>query len=252
MTPPAAPGLRAVFFDAGFTLIYSEPSTAERCAEVAARHGIALTAAQVEPVMPEAEAFFQRTMRAEPDIWASDAAIADFWRRYFAHLFQMIGLPPGPALDRCGEELYHLFNEPGAWVLYPDVLPVVAELHRQGYILGVISDWGNRLAHRILLPLGLGRYFDFMVVSATVRTAKPSSALYSEALRRAGVAPHEALHIGDNYVLDVLGARAAGITPVLLDRHGRAGPVDCLKIATLADLPPLVARLAAPGAATAE
>jgi putative hydrolase of the HAD superfamily len=135
-------------------------------------------------------------------------------------------------------------------VLYPDVLPVVEELHRQGYILGVISDWGNRLAHRILLPLGLGRYFDFMVVSATVRTAKPSSALYNEALRRAGVGPHEALHIGDNYVLDVLGARAAGITPVLLDRHGRAGPVDCLKLATLAELPPLVVRLTTPSGST--
>ena len=244
MTYPPPDGLRAIFFDAGFTLIYSEPSTAERCAEVATRHGFPLTAAQVEPLMPEAEAFFQRTMRAEPDIWASDTAITDFWRRYFAHLFRLAGLPPSPALERCGDELYHLFNEPGAWVLYPDVLPVVEELHRRGYILGVISDWGGRLTHRILLPLGLGRYFDFMVVSATVRTAKPSSALYAEAVRRSGVAPHEALHVGDNYVLDVLGARAAGITPVLLDRRGHAGPVDCLKIATLAELPPLVAGLA--------
>jgi REG-2-like HAD superfamily hydrolase len=248
MTPDRPAGLRAVFFDAGFTLIYSEPSTAVRCAEVATRHGFPLTPAQVEPVLPQAEAFFQRTMREEPDIWASDAAITDFWRRYFVHLFQTIGLPPGPALERCGAELYHLFNEPGAWVLYPDVLPAVQELHRRGYILGVISDWGNRLAHRILLPLGLGRYFDFMVVSASVRTAKPSSDLYHEAVRRAGVAPHEALHIGDNYVLDVLGARGAGITPVLLDRRGHAGPVDCLKIATLAELPPLVARLAGQGA----
>jgi hypothetical protein len=100
MMPASPSGLRAVFFDAGFTLIYSEPSTAERCAEVAARHGIALTAAQVEPVLPQAEAFFQKTMRAEPDIWASDTAIADFWRRYFAHLFQVIGLPSSPALER--------------------------------------------------------------------------------------------------------------------------------------------------------
>ena len=252
MTSMLPGGLRAVFFDAGFTLIYSEPSTAERCAEVAARHGIPLTAAQIEPALPAAEAFFQRTMRAEPDIWASDVAITDFWRRYFAHLFQEAGLPPGPALERCGEELYNLFNEPGAWVLYPDVLPALEELHRRGYILGVISDWGGRLTHRILLPLGLGRYFDFMVVSATMRTAKPSSALYSEALRRAGVAPHEALHVGDNYVLDVLGARATGITPVLLDRRGQAGPVDCLKVTTLAELPPLVAQLVAPGAAMME
>jgi REG-2-like HAD superfamily hydrolase len=243
MTPNNTTRFRAIFFDAGFTLIYSEPSVAVRCAEVAAAHGIALTAAQIEPVLPQAEAFFQQSMREEPDIWASDEAIVRFWKRYYANLFAVVGLEPGPLLEEMGDALYHLFNEPGAWVLYSDVLPTIQALHAQGYVLGVISDWGNRLAHRILLPLGLGKYFDFMVVSATVRTAKPSSALYTEALRRAGVAPHEALHIGDNYVLDVLGARGTGITPVLLDRHGRAGGVDCWKVESLAELPPLVATL---------
>jgi putative hydrolase of the HAD superfamily len=243
MTPPEPSRFRAVFFDAGFTLIYADPPQAVRYAEMARAHGAALTEEQVAQVLPQAELFFHHSLREQPDIWASDREVIRFWQRYYAHLFTLAGLAPSPALEAAADNLYHLYNEPGAWALYPDVLPAIQTLHRQGYRLGVISDWGTRLAHRILLPLGLGRYFDFMVVSATVGTAKPGMPLYAEALRRAQVAPHEALHIGDNYVADVLGARAAGITPVLLDRHNRLGAVDCLKVQSLADLPALLAEL---------
>ena len=168
-----------------------------------------------------------------------------FWRRYYGFLYDAAGLPHSPARERVIEALYTLYNEPGAWVLYPDVLPTVETLHARGYRLGVISDWGVNLASRVLLPLGLGRFFDFMVVSATVRTAKPHLPLYREALRRAAVPPEAALHIGDNYIGDVLGARAAGITPVLLDRHRRTTAPDCLVVHSLADLPPLLAERAA-------
>ena len=252
MTPPDAARYRAVFFDAGFTLIYAEPSVPVRCAQVAAAHGFAVTPEQVAAVLPRAERLFHHTLREQPDTWASDDALLVFWREFYTTIFRALDLPPGPALDRCADDLYYLFNEPGAWALYPDALPAVQALHAAGYTLGIISDWGTRLAHRILLPLGLGRYFDFMVVSASVRWAKPGLPLYAEALRRAGVAPHEAVHIGDNYVLDVLGARAAGITPVLLDRPDHARSVDCLRITTLAALPPLLAELEGQGSGSRE
>ena len=49
------------------------------------------------------------------------------------------------------------------------------------------------------------------------------------ALTRANAIPDYAIHVGDAYLLDVLGARAAGITPVLLDRERRhdATQLDC-------------------------
>lgn len=243
MTRPDGSRYRAIFFDAGFTLIYAEPSVPVRCAQVAAAHGLTVTPEQIAAVLPRAERLFHHSLREQPDTWASDDALLVFWREFYTTIFRALDLPPGETLDRCAGDLYHLFNEPGAWALYPDALPAIQALHAAGYTLGVISDWGTRLAHRILLPLGLGRYFDFMVVSASVRWAKPGLPLYTEALRRAGVAPHEAVHVGDNYVLDVLGARAAGITPILLDRADHARSVDCLRITTLAALPPLLSDL---------
>ena len=63
------------------------------------------------------------------------------------------------------------------------------------------------------------------VISAdTVRVYKPHRELCEEALRISGCAPDEAVHIGDSYDTDVVGARAAGIRPILLLR-GKA-PCD--------------------------
>ena len=62
------------------------------------------------------------------------------------------------------------------------------------------------------------------------------------ALERATVAPEEAVHVGDQHRSDVLGARAVGIHPVLIDRGGwHANVNDCTKIATLDELAPVLA-----------
>ncbi|HET8913445.1 MAG TPA: HAD hydrolase-like protein, partial [Ktedonobacteraceae bacterium] len=62
--------------------------------------------------------------------------------------------------------------------------------------------------------------------------------LYELALQRSNAISDYALHIGDSYIHDVLGARAAGMTPVLLDRPNRlqGQPIDCLKVNTLTEL----------------
>ena len=70
------------------------------------------------------------------------------------------------------------------------------------------------------------------------RYAKPSPALYELALRRANAIADYTLHTGDSYIHDVLGARAVGITPVLLDHAERLQEsyVDCLLVHSLTNL----------------
>jgi len=62
--------------------------------------------------------------------------------------------------------------------------------------------------------------------------------LYELALQRANSIADYSLHIGDSYIHDVLGARAVGITPVLLDRgkHLEESHVDCLLVHSLTEL----------------
>ncbi|HUP27818.1 MAG TPA: HAD-IA family hydrolase [Chloroflexia bacterium] len=237
-----APTLRAVFFDAGLTLIQSEMPLAERCAEAAQRCSISVTSLQIEAALPAAMDHMLQSHRDDPNIWSSDAKVENLWLEYYISIFREVGAAPqAPDLAR---EIYAQYNRPGAWTLYPDVLPTLEHLSSQGYIIGVISDWSSNLPATILLPLGIGQYVSFMVVSTVQREAKPGWGLYREALARAGVQPQEAVHIGDNYVNDVLGARAAGIRGILLDREGvHTTRLDCPRITTLKELPNLLKRL---------
>ena len=76
------------------------------------------------------------------------------------------------------------FQHVDSYALYPDALPVLQTLSARGLTLGVVSDWGVGLS-LILRHHDLLRYFDFAVISASLRLAKPDPALFETALRRA-------------------------------------------------------------------
>ena len=84
------------------------------------------------------------------------------------------------------------------------------------------------------------RHLDFVVASAAVGTAKPHPDIFHVALDRAGLRADEVIYVGDSYISDVIGARAAGISPVLIDREGKAPSVDCPVITSLLELEPLI------------
>jgi putative hydrolase of the HAD superfamily len=105
--------------------------------------------------------------------------------------------------------------------------------------MAVVSDWGHGL-EAILLELELGKYFQHLAVSSRLGLAKPDPAVFHTALSRLEADAAGSVFVGDTYVKDVLGARAAGIEPVLLDRPGLEPPVDCAIVNSLADLLPLL------------
>jgi HAD superfamily hydrolase (TIGR01549 family) len=235
--------VRAVFLDAGLTLIYSELSLPTLCYEVAEEHGLRVSMPALEAAVPRASAFLHHTQRGDPDLWSSDDRVQRLWAGFYTAVYREAGVEADEAtLNACAVDVYKRYLAPGAWKLYPDVLPTLVGLRDRGYTVGVISDWGSALTGKVLLPLGVGPYIDFMVVSTVQREAKPGSGLYREALARAGVPARQAVHVGDNYITDVLGARSAGIEGVLLDREGarRDMSLDCPRIESLEELLPLL------------
>lgn len=218
--------IRAIFFDVGFTLLEPAPSVIDIAATTCARLGIAVDRACLEANLPAAEASLRRRVRAEPQTWGDNTAIEQIWRDYYTAML-------GPCftgklarkLKPTVEEVCREFELYTSYALYPDVAPVLRALHARDYTLGVISDWGIGLGP-ILHEHGLNRYFDFAVISAALRHAKPSPWLFETALRRADAIADYAVHVGDSYVLDMLGARAMGIAGVLIDRPGKIDPAD--------------------------
>ena len=100
---------------------------------------------------------------------------------------------------------------------YPDAVPALRRLREEGVTLVIASNWDCSLADW-LRPTGLIDLVDGVVTSADVRSAKPAPEVFRRALELAGVAPSEALHVGDSPWNDVEGARACGIRGVLVAR----------------------------------
>ena len=84
--------------------------------------------------------------------------------------------------------------------------------------------------------LGLAPFFDAILDSAVEGVEKPDPRLFLLALDRLGMGPEAAVHVGDLYDVDVVGARAAGVRPVLLDEAGLYEAADCPRVRSLVEL----------------
>ncbi|OWR32777.1 haloacid dehalogenase [Saccharibacillus sp. O23] len=85
-------------------------------------------------------------------------------------------------------------------------------------------------------------YFDHIVISGTFGKGKPDTSIFRHALDLLGVAPEEALMVGDKQSTDIRGALDTGIPSVWINRVGRpphSGIVPVYQIDTLRDLPEL-------------
>ncbi|MFQ5882394.1 MAG: HAD-IA family hydrolase [Candidatus Methylomirabilales bacterium] len=105
---------------------------------------------------------------------------------------------------------------------------VLAELRTRGYLLGVISNADGRL-EAILKEEALAEHLSVIVDSHVVGLEKPDPRIFRLALERIGVAPEEAVYVGDFYRLDVIGARGAGLHAILLDPLDAWPVLDCVK-----------------------
>ena len=96
---------------------------------------------------------------------------------------------------------------------YADALPALERLAAR-YPLVSLSN-GNADLHRV----GLGAHFKAQVSAREAGVAKPDPRIFGLAAEAAGVAPHQVLHIGDDALLDVLGALDAGMQTVWVNRE---------------------------------
>lgn len=130
-----------------------------------------------------------------------------------------VALDCGYAPDQLVSEAFEVFMEARHAVeLYEDVRPALRDLGRR-YRLAALTN-GNADVRRV----GLGEVFEVAVCAADVGAAKPDPAMFDCACRRVGLPPEQALHVGDDPLYDVGGARAAGLRAVWLNRDGRPWP----------------------------
>lgn len=218
---------RAVTLDAMGTLVAIEPPGPRLQGSLARRLGLAVDLARCEGAM-RVEMRHYRAHCVE----ARDAATLAALRLECASL-----LADALALEVSGAELLPSLTDAIAFHAYADAKPAIDELAAVGLRLAVVANWDVSLPD-VLARLGLAERFEAIVTAAEVGAAKPDPAPFQAALERLGVEAGQSVHVGDDPVTDIAGARAAGFSAVLVDRSGRAPD-------SLADLSELAAKLAA-------
>jgi putative hydrolase of the HAD superfamily len=126
---------------------------------------------------------------------------------------------------------------------YDDVRPALKGLDEMGLKLGVLSQnimTGTQLKDD-LDSRGIGKYFPIILTSEDVGYDKPDPKFFEKGCELARLKNSELWYVGNRYHEDVVGARNAGITPVLVERGGhRHISRDCLAVTDLLSLPSIL------------
>jgi putative hydrolase of the HAD superfamily len=204
------------------------------CAEVLHAAGHGRTLAEIDALLPVVNAYYEDRYEADDSFWTSDEGAADVWVGMYSLLCRRLGVP-GPEAFVLAGRIYETFGNAARWRPFPDVVPAFERLVASGVKVGVISNWDSRLAS-ILDGIGLGGLIDTVVCSAAERLHKPDPRIFQLACCRGGVRPARSAHVGDHVYADVIGARAAGMTAVLIDRYGPAADGRASGVARIATL----------------
>ena len=236
--------IKAVFFDLYGTLAGFEPSRYDIQSTACSNFGINVTPSGILKGYAAADSYMAAENTDNPlrkrDQIDRDAFFAEYERQVLAGCGVEVDIREAFAIWQ------HVLRIPYSMTRFDDVQFVMDQLKIQGFILGIISNM-NTAGSDLAQSLGLGSYLDFSVTSAEVGMEKPHPPIFLTALELAGVAPYEAVHVGDQLRSDVEGARGVGITPVLIDRDGNHRDFEaCPRIDSLSELIDLLAELCKP------
>lgn len=229
---------RAICFDMGYTLLRHTPNGPELYRRTLASLGYDVEIEAVELAHGPARELYIRATREGRDFESSMALAREFWTEYNQLVLGALGIDD-QRLAEVGAAVYEAAWSPDAWEAFPDAISTLTELRAMGVRMAVVSNFVDTLP-ALCSHHGLTSYFDVVVASVDAGAMKPDPRIWDVALRRLGVPASDSWHVGDNYWADVLGARAAGLEPVWLDRDGVVPRPDCARVEDLAGLLKLV------------
>ena len=218
----------AIAFDCADTLLRMDPSRAEIFRDAAALAGLVIPLEEIERAYDMVD--FAIKMRSSK--LHSPEAKLEFYRSINAALCNALGIQR--SLPTLHPLLLAEFGRRKQWRPFAEVDEALRQLASQ-VPLYVLANWDSGLPG-VLRKVGLDRFFRDVASSEMLGSEKPEPACFEAFLARASLDPSRTVYVGNEYLADVVGARNAGLTPVLLDRADAMRSADCLRISSLADL----------------
>jgi putative hydrolase of the HAD superfamily len=219
----------AVLFDAGGTLVHLDYAAIAR---VARARGAEIGAASLHRAEIAARHAIDAHARSTGSLDGTDATRRE---GYFANLLRGAGIAAAQ-VSAILEDLDRANLEESLWrVPLEQAAETLQGLRERGIRTAVVSNADGRVK-AMLDTLGLGAHLELVVDSHYEGVEKPDPRIFQRALSRLGVGADRAVYVGDIYSIDVLGARAAGLVPILIDSAGGYLDADCPRIQRLGEL----------------
>lgn len=228
--------IETVIFDLDGTLRHSVPSADETQYNFAVSLGIKNSDDCRRKGARWAHYYWAQSDELAKDIDEYEVLEKPFWDNYCQRYFVAMGVPKGEASD-LGPRLAQMMEEgyrPQSKV-FPEDFETLDSLREAGYTVGLISNRSNP-CNEELEELGLTPYLDFAYVAVEVGAWKPDPAIFDRAIEYTESTPEQIVYVGDNYFADIVGAKNAGITPILLDRGDNFPDADCTIIQRFGEL----------------
>jgi putative hydrolase of the HAD superfamily len=215
---------RVVYFDAVGTLIHPEPAAPVVYACIGRRFGSRLEEPQIAARF---RAAFRRQEEADyaSGLRTSEKREVARWRAIVREVLDDV-----TDTETCFQTLYEHFARAEAWRCESETAEVLPTLAARGHVLGIASNFDQRL-RGLLEQIPALRSVRDLVISSEIGWRKPAGNFFARMCRQAGSAPEDVLHVGDDFLNDYEGARAAGLRAVLLapQAHATVPATACLK-----------------------
>lgn len=226
--------IKAVFFDLYQTLVCYQPTQAELEAQALASLGYKVIAVALDFPILAANEFMYKEIAKRPLSRRSKEETAALYLEYQRVVLKEAGIP---AEEKTVLKLLGMMQQAHMdLMLYDDVLPVLTDLKKRGLVTGLISNIEKNMDEAIS-KMGIASRLDVVVTSLDAGAAKPQPEIFQYAMNKANVIPAESIYIGDQYQVDMAGAKAAGMKGILLDRAGYyREQLDCPRIKSLKEV----------------
>lgn len=214
-------GIRHVSFDLWLTLIKSNPAFKPLRNELFARYfGIPKNTEEVSQAFRHFDQLFnQINERAGGNVHYTEMLYV-----ILDHLGISIDEVPEDAMAGYYVEMEQLFFKHHPVLISPDTIDVLNRLKDKDCTINILSNTGfilGKTLRPVLQELGIADYFSFQLYSDEMGNSKPSLKVYEqvfvETKKIKSLTKEEVLHIGDNKIADVEGARKYGFKSMILD-----------------------------------
>jgi putative hydrolase of the HAD superfamily len=226
--------VKAVFFDFFNTLAYYQPPREKVYIDVCAEHNIHVDEKALSNSLPIADMFWRDANRRSPIDKKTEKDKFAFWTEYVIRALRGAGIETSQELAAI--ILSKMHKTKMEFKAFPDACTTLKLLKDRGFTLGLISNVGQDM-QKAYEELGLHLYLDYYITSFEVGCDKPQPEIFLTALKKAKVKPEETLYIGDQYDLDIVGARGVGMKTILIDRKNWFADItDCPRIQNLSEI----------------